>query len=92
MSLHFFSPRFIIYKLPRNAAYPGNHYAYLDSHDVSGFKEGVGTINNTDNAVTHTLQQVTYNFHVPYSPNRNSKGGGGQFPKFRFFATHFNLL
>ena len=24
--------------------------------------------------------------------DRNSKGGGSQFPKFRFFTRHFNLL
>lgn len=48
---------FIVYKLPRTAAPPGNHYAYLDSTNKN-FQEGLGTINGTDNAVAHTLQQV----------------------------------
>jgi len=48
---------FIIYKLPRYAAFPGNHYTYLDSHNMQ-FRTGSGSINTTSNAAALTLQQV----------------------------------
>lgn len=55
---------FIIYKLPRVAAYPGSRYLYLDSNDLN-FRPSKHHISSVDSSIGKTLQQI----YIEYNGN-----------------------
>ena len=56
-SLLLISSRFIMYKLPRVAAWPGNRYVYSDQTDMK-FRASHKRISTDTSPVAKTLEQV----------------------------------